>query len=181
VSEWTGKEVVLWGGGTSNEAFDDGAAYDPATDKWRPLPKSPIAGRFSHATWTDKEVLFWGGEDWSQVFADGAAYDPAANTWRSLPEGPLSARIVDAQVWTGQEMVVWSGTPGTFNNYFADGAAYVPATNTWKPIARWSGRFGSIALWTGKEMLVWGGIVPTGTAGGQTAIKSVADGRRFVP
>jgi len=30
-------------------------------------------------------------------------------------------------------------------------------------------------------MLVWGGIVPTGTAGGQTAIKSVADGRRFVP
>jgi hypothetical protein len=114
------------------------------------------------------------------VFTDGAAYDPAANTWRDLPDGPLSGRIGTATAWTGREMVVWGGTPGTFNNYLADGAEYLPSSNTWRRIPTWSGRYTS-AVWTGREMLVWGGIVPTGTAGPSVEIRSAADGRRFVP
>jgi hypothetical protein len=131
--------------------------------------------------WSDKELLFWGGEDWTQVFSDGAAYDPATDTWRALPDSPLSGRVGTAQVWTGEQMVVWGGTPGTFNNYLADGAAYVPASDRWERITGWSGRYVASSLWTGREMVVWGGIVPSGGSARTVEIRSVADGRRYVP
>jgi N-acetylneuraminic acid mutarotase len=171
---------VIWGGGTSNEAFADGAAYDPAANTWRTVAASPMAGRFAEGYWSGKELLYWGGEDWKQVFDDGAAYDPATDRWRPLAQGPLTARVGTARVWSGRELVIWGGTPGTFNNYFSDGAAYDPATDRWHRIPSWTGRFAS-GIWTGREMLVWGGIVPTGAPGKTVEIRSAADGRRFVP
>jgi len=128
-----------------------------------------------------KELLMWGGEDWARVYDDGAAYDPAADSWRPLPAAGLSPRIGTAQVWTGRELLVWGGTPGTFNNYFADGAAYTPDGDRWRRLPNWTGRFVASNVWTGREMIVWGGIVPTGAAGKTVEIKSVADGRRYLP
>lgn len=50
---WTGTEMLVWGGagcqgacsGPGIRAHADGAAYDPTTDTWRPLPPSPLAAR----------------------------------------------------------------------------------------------------------------------------------------
>ena len=44
---WTGKELVIWGGRNivDTKYFTDGAAYDPATDKWRMLPPVNLSAR----------------------------------------------------------------------------------------------------------------------------------------
>jgi hypothetical protein len=83
---WTGRRLLVWGGRT----FDAGAwtapahglAYDPVANRWSPLPKSPLRGRFGHvAVWTGTRLLIWGGHPARQTgperpFTDGAAYTP---------------------------------------------------------------------------------------------------------
>lgn len=52
----------MWGGAQATGAFflGDGAAYDPAADRWRPLPAAP--GRFiPTAQWSGRELLVWAG------------------------------------------------------------------------------------------------------------------------
>ena len=77
---WTGREMVLWGGiglpgAGDNSPLDtiverrtllypvaDGAAYDPATDRWRALEPVPLLGRgFPIAAWDGQGMLLWGG------------------------------------------------------------------------------------------------------------------------
>lgn len=77
---WTGREMVLWGGigqpGAGDNSpldtiverrtllspVDDGAAYDPATDRWRTLEPVPLLGRgFPIAAWDGQGMLLWGG------------------------------------------------------------------------------------------------------------------------
>ncbi|HET7721077.1 MAG TPA: hypothetical protein VFK43_14010, partial [Acidimicrobiales bacterium] len=51
---WTGSKMIVFGGlarGAGCQpgcALNDGAAYDPATDKWAPIAPAPIAGRSGH-------------------------------------------------------------------------------------------------------------------------------------
>lgn len=75
-----------------------------------------------------------------------------------LPPGPISQRDIPAVVWTGTEMIVWSGmTAGDAT--LDDGAAFDLATGTWRVIAPApiEPRIGAAAAWTGTEMVVWGG------------------------
>ncbi len=115
---WTGKEMVIWGGGSCKanpcqfdnvEPLADGAAYEPVADTWRRIAPSPLSARTAVVgVWSGKEMLLWGGEvGTTQVFADGAAYDPAADSWRPLAPSPLAARR-SSGVWTGKELVVWA-------------------------------------------------------------------------
>ncbi|MGH8976398.1 MAG: hypothetical protein ACRD0C_24685, partial [Acidimicrobiia bacterium] len=87
---WTGNRVVLWGGGRYNGDADappsevprdpDGMAYDPAADRWTPLPPAPIPARArTRGVWTGAEFVVWGGEAPFQErtqHADGAAWTP---------------------------------------------------------------------------------------------------------
>src|SRR5262245_22685583 len=83
---WTGSQLLVWGGQTvragDRTAAPHGVAYDPATDQWSALPRSPLRGRTGHlAVWTGSQMLIWGGEparltDPGTPFADGAAYTP---------------------------------------------------------------------------------------------------------
>jgi hypothetical protein len=42
--------------------LEDGAAYDPATDRWRTLEPVSLLGRgFPVTTWTGQEMVVWGG------------------------------------------------------------------------------------------------------------------------
>ena len=34
---WTGREMIIWGGGNSAGDLNDGARYDPTADSWRPM------------------------------------------------------------------------------------------------------------------------------------------------
>lgn len=165
---WTGRLLVAWGGQAADghEATANGAAYDPAADRWDVLPPAPIAGRFgTSAVWTGKEVLFWGGQGGSTTtFADGAGYDPAARQWRSLPAAPIGGRTSHQAVWTGTEMVVWGGLGRccAIDSVIHEpaAAAYNPATDEWRRIADvpppWSGDDGSaVTVTDGRRPLVW--------------------------
>jgi N-acetylneuraminic acid mutarotase len=179
---WTGSRLLIWGGtdlgrtlvgdttfpgdvfaipGEEDEISEeakllaDGAAYDPATDEWRPMADAPLTPRVGHvAVWTGQEMLVWGGatpKESTVAFGDGAAYDPATDTWRSIGVAPVQAGASFTAIWTGKQMVVWGGTEG-------QGAAYNPSTDRWTPLPRApiSPLSTPTSAWTGRLMLIWG-------------------------
>ena len=97
---WTGKELVVWGGLTTDfgSAYDDGARLDPTTGTWRRLPPAPVPGRGqATAVWSGHDVLIWGGDSSAGTeVGKGAAYDPRSNSWRALPLSPLRAKTLPA-------------------------------------------------------------------------------------
>jgi N-acetylneuraminic acid mutarotase len=167
VSVWTGRELVVWGGNAfsfydSHSVFGDGAAYDPATDRWRTIAASPLSARWGAAGgWTGTRMVVWSGAGaGGSTYADGAAYDPASDAWSPIAASPLAGRVDATAIWTGHELLIFGGSPipgGTTAP--TDGARYDPATNTWRPMAAspLAARAGAVVAWTGREVLVWGG------------------------
>lgn len=161
---WTGTEMMVWGGSGElprQPSFADGAAYDPLSDRWRPLPQAPLVRRAGHtAVWTGKEMVLWGGRETTShvgYLADGAAYEPVARTWRPLSSSPLAARSGHSAVWAGSRMVIWGGE--TDGGPAADGATWEAASGRWDtlPVAPLAPRSLHTGVWSGSEMLVWGG------------------------
>jgi len=179
---WTGSEMVVAGGFASSDGnaehaapVTDGAAWNAATNTWHriaPMPTS-LPGDPT-AVWTGREVLVW-----SSVPAGPAtlgrevvlAYDPATDRWRSLPPSGLTPRTNAVTVWTGKELVVWSGLNSDFTSAYGDGARLDPATNTWRPLppAPVPARGLATAVWSGHEVLLWGGDTAQGTQVGKGA------------
>jgi hypothetical protein len=81
--------------GNGEMALSDGAAYDPATDTWR-----PITAGFAHPgfvpVWTGAEVV---------MFAKGGAvvYDVATDSWVDTCCGGAPGAT---PVWTGDEVLL---------------------------------------------------------------------------
>jgi hypothetical protein len=76
-------------------------------------------------------------------------------------------------VWTGTEMIVWSGHDGTTEPN--TGARYHAASDTWQAMTTTNapvGRRSGAAVWTGLEMIIWGGYDGTGFNN---------TGKRYVP
>jgi hypothetical protein len=159
---WTGRQILVWGGdtrGANQVPMTDGAAYDPATGRWQPIPRAPkgMRGLAPAAVWTGSKLLVWIGNA-PDGPAVGAAYDPASRSWQAIATSPLGSRESFSAVWTGKELILFGGTAGDGIASPA-GAAYNPATNRWRllppaPFTRWPR---PTAVWTGTEMLVWGG------------------------
>ena len=170
---WTGREMIVWGGawraGNASIWLDDGAAYDPAGDRWRKIAGSPLSGRSdAFIAWTGSEVLIWGGQrrdslsGFGDEWSDGALYDPTRNTWKPMARWPLAERFGARAVWTGKRLVVWGGASAAAGKDpppLADGAAYDPADNKWAklPPAPLAGRIAPLAGPRGDAALVsWG-------------------------
>jgi hypothetical protein len=178
---WTGREVLVWGGCDSGgvryheqavqcddargsgDELADGAAYDPATDTWRTIARSPLPARDRPvAVWTGTEMLVWGGVTPAAGGAGpyGAAYDPARDRWRVLTDAPIAPRSNHTAVWTGTLMLVWGGQSlDSGSEFHGDGAAYDPQRDHWAtlPAAPVPTRDRHHAVWTGQELLIWGG------------------------
>lgn len=173
---WDGSEMIVWGGATSNGAGagdiaqDDGAAYNPRTNRWRLLPPAPISGRaYASAVWTGSEMIVWGGADNGVPLGDGAAYDPRTNSWRELADAPIPAAQKSAAVWTGDEMIVVGGL-----NLGRKAAAYKPATDEWRSLPDAPGGITPPyprATWTGTKAIfaLENNIRPGGTNPGPLA------------
>lgn len=156
---WTGSEMIVWGGGSTeehrgdSEVFGDGAAYDPLADSWRPITAAPIAGSTQpHAIWTGRRMIVWDG-------TEGASYSPRADRWRRIAPAPLQARFGFSAVWTGEEMIVWMNwIHGRGRRPFADGAAYDPRNDAWRLLPKPPAEMAQqpAVVWTGKGLLVWG-------------------------
>jgi hypothetical protein len=165
VAVWTGREMIVWGGASTEEngvAFADGAAYNPASDTWRRIAPAPVrpGGRFT-AVWTGGRMLLWGG-----ARAQGAAYSLVTNRWTVLPTSPLPFIPTPTSVWTGRVMVVWGTPEGSSPTEppGAVGAAFDPALARWVRVAAAPGApgQGQTSVWSGSQMLVWGGFPGVG-------------------
>jgi len=122
---WTGSEVLIWGGlDASRHVVDDGAAYDPATDTWRILPRADAPGTGTRtpgvrptmqtAVWTGTELAVFTPIDPTSTDATTigqAFYDPTTDAWRGRgPEHQARAgnRLagIDAVV-VNRKVLVW--------------------------------------------------------------------------
>ena len=159
---WTGREAIGWGGGCCGDAWSNGAAYNPATNKYRNLAHSPLAPEQRPiGAWTGRELVLFvsglnpaDGKPWPARLAHAAAYNPATDTWRRIARLPgTGLRFSGTAVWDGRELLVVGAGENAQSAY-----AYNPATNRWRRLAPLpSGRVGPSAVWTGKRLFVWGG------------------------
>jgi N-acetylneuraminic acid mutarotase len=87
MTQWAGERLLVWGGESfpsfgspSTTAPPHGLAYDPATNGWSLLPKSPLRGRVQAVTaWTGTELIIWGGigvGSGANEYTDGATLTP---------------------------------------------------------------------------------------------------------
>ncbi len=158
---WAGGDLLYWGGLNSGDdshlPTTDGLAFDPTAGTWRPIPDSPLPGKYTKAVWTGTAVIFWGVEVGGRE--GGLAFDPVAESWRVIPPPPRQTASGGVLVWTGTELIEWGGgRPGDPQN--THGAAYDPRSNTWRPIAEAPvGLNLASGVWTGHEMIVFGSLL----------------------
>src|SRR6478672_5201597 len=60
---WTGKDAIVWGGGSEGKFYDHGFRLDPDAKTRRALAADGApSGRWAHAAvWTGSEMIVWGG------------------------------------------------------------------------------------------------------------------------
>jgi hypothetical protein len=178
---WTGSELLVIGGSNGPGLNRVGAAYDPATDRWRPLPDPPGGAGGEGlaigepAVWTGTELVLWRA---------ALAYEPARESWRRLPASPLSQRVRAVTVWTGREVVVWGGCwtgaqcDETNSGLFVDGAAYDPALDSWRPLPAGplTPAVHAVGVWDGNRVLITVTDPDPALPGARTAAWSPATG-----
>ncbi len=156
---WTGTEVLVVGGLLIDQyqPLSDGAAFDPSTESWRPIPPRPVGGRVMHAVWTGEELVTLGTEGISlETLTTGAAFNPATDQWRTVTLPP-SSEVPQDVYWTGRRLLAWQ--PGASS----PGALYDPTADLWTPIPVNSvpgALAGGRATWTGEELAVEGALAP---------------------
>jgi N-acetylneuraminic acid mutarotase len=164
ITVWTGREAIGWGGGCCGDAQSNGAAYNPVTDTFRKLSRSPLgASQRPLGAWTGRElILFVSGFDADGKalparFARAAAYDPAKNSWRRIAPMPEAGpRFAGTAVWDGHDVLV-AGTGAKAQSMLA----YNPGANRWLRLAPLpAARVGAAAVWTGRQLFLWGGQMP---------------------
>jgi N-acetylneuraminic acid mutarotase len=131
---WTGDRLVIVGGSDANGApLATAAKYDPIADAWSAVASFPAAarsaprGRVGIAAFTGARALFAGGlGGGATFFEDGMILEPATNTWpAAIPAWPsMKAHEYGAAVWSGNELILWSGL---------DGGALTSAGERYKP------------------------------------------------
>jgi hypothetical protein len=165
---WTGAEMIVWGGedviGASST--NTGGRYARATDIWTATtPTGAPPARSQHtAVWTGTEMIVWGGVTTGAILTNtgGRFNTSGVGSWTATnadgASGAPTPRVGHTAVWTGTEMIIWSGNSGVLTR---SGARYRPATNDWVNVSPTlsapSARTDHTAVWTGTEMIVWGG------------------------
>jgi N-acetylneuraminic acid mutarotase len=155
---WTGREMIVWGGwngGSTRNYALDAAAYDPATDRWRPISRdgAPEPREDHVAIWTGTEMIVWGGVRREPPRDDDEAASPEDDAGDDAGKG---------------------GVAQPDRRQLATGGRYDPATDTWTPITMSDApdaREDGVVVWTGRDMLVWGG---------QSQDVPMASGARYV-
>jgi hypothetical protein len=97
-----------------------GGRYDPSTDSWMPVAtgNEPSARALATAVWTGSQMIVWGGLniDGGPPATVGGRYDPVNDNWTQISirsNAPSPVPAFHTAVFTGAEMIVWGGLPGT--------------------------------------------------------------------
>lgn len=118
---WTGERMIALGGSESDgtdmlEHRWDGAAYDPVSDEWEPVPAPPHEeGRrisIGSALVADGDLVIIlrtlerkGDSFEREEKLHTLAYETDAQSWRHLPDPPSTLHV--PAHWTGREIVYW--------------------------------------------------------------------------
>ena len=104
---------------------DDGQAYDPLRRGWREIADVPLAAARGGAPiqMTDLDTTpVWTGEHALFVTVDGVlSYDPEADHWSRVSAPRDAWRSAATAAWTGDELIVWSGSTGDPRRYVTSG------------------------------------------------------------
>ncbi len=170
---WTGTEMIVWGGlDAGGVCYNTGGKYIRVTDGLTALStnNAPDGRAYHSLVWTGTEMLVWGGALGSSagnaVLNTGGKYDPVTDSWTTTNTADApSARYYHSTVWTGSEMIVWSGSETPTTSIMTDtGGIYDPATDSWNDTSLTDApipRVRHTGVWTGTEMIVWGGFDAT--------------------
>jgi N-acetylneuraminic acid mutarotase len=158
-AQWTGSEMIVWGGKSGAGSLNTGARYNPVTNSWTAMTSTgvPTIRQNFASVWTGKEFIVWGGE---YGVSTGGLYNPVTDAWSATTTtGAPLARYYIYSTWTGKEMLVWGGrdSGGTVLN---SGGKYNPATNTWSTMTTTgapSARAFYSVTWNGSKAIYWGG------------------------
>ena len=115
---WTGTEVVLQVGGDLPTGL---IFFDPSTGAWRTGARPPAGVASDQWAWLgDRYVL-------PATSGRLELYDVANDTWQVIQAGtsPLSTRNQSAIVWTGKDLIVWSGTTSAKYNPTPNSGMYI--------------------------------------------------------
>jgi hypothetical protein len=112
-------------------------------------------------------MIVWGGQGDNFIqLNSGGRYNPGTDTWTATSTSNAAvARQEHTAVWTGSEMIVWSGYGGPALGLLNTGGRYNPSTDSWTATSTTnapSARYFHTAVWTGGEMIVWGGFIERG-------------------
>ena len=149
---WANGRLLEFGGwpADSTRRSAAGAAFDPATGRWRRLANAPAGGSFadraSSSVWTGRYLAVASGTGapcpgnpapaphcWTGL----ALYNPTANRWTVLAvPRQFDGLTMDAVVWTGHDLIVGAASPPQANPDAARLAlaAYSPTTRRWQLI-----------------------------------------------
>jgi hypothetical protein len=172
VSVWTGKRLLVWGGGKGVPGreptlFQDGAAYDPVRDVWSPMSAedAPPPRWKPVIVWTGKVMVLAGGGDslvtgGARGRTDAYVYDPQADRWSAVDGAPKLAEAhwirtfvdIEGRVLFVDTLALQSfGVLDPRSRRFDE----IPMPETLRD------RSGVGAAWTGARLLLWGGYRQT--------------------
>lgn len=144
---WAGNELVVWGGFRPSadatkrlqggEPRVDGAAVDPATGRWTPIPDAPLPplGYDVTTVWTGDDVIVWGVDQDTigpgTTRSVGARWNPARRTWRRMAE-QSSVTLGQKGTWTGSRFIVTGIGAGA--EWKAAALSYDPTSDRWEEL-----------------------------------------------
>jgi N-acetylneuraminic acid mutarotase len=135
--------MIIWGGGGPTFDTNTGGRYNPATNTWTATSttNAPSARNWSSYVWTGSKMLIWGGQTYDGSYTyhnDGGQYDPSTNSWtKTTLAGAPSPRGWFGYVWTGSDLIVWSGcgaNGGFCSGSVVTGGRYNPSSDLWTPV-----------------------------------------------
>jgi hypothetical protein len=178
---WTGREVIIAGGasglGLSEPLTSQpAAAYDPAADQWRLIPRSNV--QLDLLGGPPAPITVWTGTELYALLDNvGGVFDPASGLWLALPRVPGESLL--AAVWDERELLVVTSTSSAAIAVYA----YEPvdarpanddmmesAGGAWQEVSISPAAIsGSVAAWADGRLLIAGGGDPGGTTWGSAS------------
>ncbi len=101
---WTGTDVVFSTGAETSSQAIGVALYNPTTGHWKKARAAPCTGS-TQVAWIGDRLVAACGTNGLEI------YTPRTDSWRTIKNGPspLSSHGDSAIVWTGTDLIVWSG------------------------------------------------------------------------
>jgi len=120
VPVWTGEAFTfLTYPSAPDQSLDEApldGRYDPATDTWT-VTENPCGLDTSAAVWDGSRIV---------DVTTRLAYDPASGTCAKIADPPRKARSRPLRIWTGTELLEFSGNTGEESPAKRDGIVYRP-------------------------------------------------------